>query len=64
MLVLSRRSGERILIGDSIELTVIEIRGERVKLGFKAPHDVSIHREEVRRRDFPAAGQPSEPRSS
>lgn len=51
MLVLSRRSGERIIIGDSIEVTVIEVRGERVKLGFKAPSDVTIQREEIRHRE-------------
>ena len=50
MLVLSRRSGERVIIADVVELTIIEVRGERVKLGFKAPHHISIQREEVVRR--------------
>jgi carbon storage regulator len=49
MLVLSRKRGERIRIGDSVEVTVLAISGSRVKLGFSGPPDVWIHREEVRR---------------
>ena len=47
MLVLSRKKNERIIIGDNIEVTVVEIRGDRVKLGFVGPDGVSINREEV-----------------
>ncbi len=47
MLVLSRRCGERIVIGQDIELTVLEVRGDRVHIGIQAPRDVSIHREEI-----------------
>ncbi|MEX0676426.1 MAG: carbon storage regulator CsrA [Pirellulales bacterium] len=50
MLVLSRKKDQRIMIGENIEVTVVEIRGDRVKLGFVGPHDVPIHREEVFRR--------------
>jgi carbon storage regulator len=50
MLVLSRKTNERIIIGDDIELTVVSISGDRVKLGFNAPANVPIHREEVKRR--------------
>jgi carbon storage regulator len=50
MLVLSRKENERIVIGDNIEVTVIAIRGDRVKLGFRGPDNVPIHREEVFRR--------------
>ncbi len=50
MLVLSRKQGERIMIGDNIEVTIVEIRGDRVKLGFVGPNKVPIHREEVFRR--------------
>lgn len=50
MLVLSRNQGERICIGDNIELVVIDIRGGRVRLGFAAPKDVKIDRGEVRAR--------------
>lgn len=50
MLVLSRKKNERIMIGDAIEVTIVEIRGDRVKLGFVGPQEVPIHREEVFRR--------------
>ena len=50
MLVLSRKKDQRIIIGDNIEVTVVEIRGDRVKLGFVGPQEVPIHREEVYRR--------------
>lgn len=47
MLVLSRKVGEKILIGDSIVVTVLEIRGDRIRLGLDAPPHVPIHRQEV-----------------
>ncbi|HEX5444495.1 MAG TPA: carbon storage regulator [Pirellulales bacterium] len=50
MLVLSRKSGERLVIGPDIVVTVLEVRGNIVKLGCQAPPSVSIHREEVSRR--------------
>jgi len=50
MLVLSRKKGESIIIGDEIEVTIVEIRGDRVKLGFVGPNNVPIHREEIFRK--------------
>ena len=50
MLVLSRKRGERIVIGPNIELTVVDICGNKVRLAFDAPRDVSIHRQEIYRR--------------
>jgi carbon storage regulator len=47
MLVLTRKPGERVRIGHEIELTVLEVRGARVKLGFRGPAEVPIHREEL-----------------
>lgn len=47
MLVLSRKKGESILIGESIVLTVVEIRGDKIRIGIEAPKDVSIHRQEM-----------------
>jgi len=47
MLVLSRKPSERVIIGDDITVIVLEITGERVKLGFDAPKSVPINREEV-----------------
>jgi carbon storage regulator len=47
MLVLSRKRGEAIVVGGQITVTVLEVKGERVKLGFTAPTEVPIHRSEV-----------------
>jgi carbon storage regulator len=47
MLVLSRKKNESIVIDDRIVLTVVEIRGDKVRLGIEAPRDVPIHRSEV-----------------
>ncbi len=47
MLVLSRKKNESIIINDNIIVTVIEIRGDKVRLGFDAPKDIPIHRREV-----------------
>ena len=46
MLILSRRKNERVVIGDDIVVTVTEIRGDKVRLGFEAPEEVPVHREE------------------
>ena len=47
MLVLSRQRDETIVIGDDIEITVVDIRGEKVRLGINAPAHVPVHRKEV-----------------
>lgn len=47
MLVLSRKKSERIRIGDEVTICVVEIRGDKVRIGVDAPPDVSVHREEV-----------------
>lgn len=47
MLVLSRKTNEKIVIADQIRITVIEIRGDKVRLGIDAPRSVSVHREEI-----------------
>ena len=47
MLVLSRKRDERIMIGDDISLLVVDIRGDKVRLGIEAPSDVTVHRKEV-----------------
>jgi carbon storage regulator len=47
MLVLSRKKGERVMISDNITLVVVEIRGDKVRLGIEAPKEVPVHREEV-----------------
>jgi len=47
MLVLSRKKNESIIISDNITVTIIEIRGDKVRLGIEAPKDVTVHRREV-----------------
>jgi carbon storage regulator len=47
MLVLTRRVNERIIIGDDVEVTVVEIRGEQVKIGIEAPKDTKVYRKEI-----------------
>ncbi len=47
MLVLSRKKDQAIIIGDDIELTIIEIQGDQVRLGINAPKNVSIYRKEL-----------------
>lgn len=47
MLILSRRIGERLTIGDHTTITVLAVKGNQVRLGIDAPSDVAVHREEV-----------------
>lgn len=47
MLVLSRQRDESIFIGDNIKLTIIDIRGDKCRLGFDVPKEIPVHREEV-----------------
>ena len=47
MLVLTRKAGESLVIGDNIIIKVLEVKGETVKIGIEAPREVAVHREEV-----------------
>ena len=47
MLILTRKNGEGIAIGDDIQIRILEIKGGQVKIGIEAPHDVAVHREEI-----------------
>ena len=47
MLVLTRRRGQSILVGDDVKIVVLEVNGDQVRLGIEAPRSVSVHREEV-----------------
>jgi len=47
MLVLSRKKGEQIVIGDDIEISIVDIQSDQVKLAIKAPKEVSVHRKEI-----------------
>ncbi len=50
MLILSRRVGETIMIGDNITVTVLGVHGSQIRIGINAPGDVSVHREEIYKR--------------
>ena len=50
MLILTRRVGETLMIGDNISVTVLGVKGTQVRIGVNAPKDVSIHREEIYQR--------------
>lgn len=64
MLVLTRKLGEQIIIGDNITLTVMELDRGRVRLAIDAPRDVPIHRAELRLPDPPASPtQPEQPKN-
>jgi carbon storage regulator len=56
MLVLTRRSGESVMIGDDIVITVLEVRGDVIRVGIRAPRDIQVHREEIYR-ELQAANQ-------
>ncbi len=47
MLVLSRHRDESIMIGDDVVVTIVDIRGDKVRLGIQAPNDIPVHRQEV-----------------
>lgn len=47
MLILTRKIGETIMIGESVKITVLNVKGNQVRIGIDAPKDVSIHREEI-----------------
>jgi carbon storage regulator len=50
MLILTRRVGETVVIGDDVDVTVLGVKGNQVRLGVKAPREVSVHREEIYKR--------------
>jgi len=60
MLVISRRMDEALVIGDNVVISVIEIRGDKVRIGIEAPRDVSVHRREV----WELIHQPRDPETS
>jgi carbon storage regulator len=60
MLILTRRVGETVVIGNDVDVTVLGVKGNQVRLGVKAPREVSVHREEIYKRikEEPAAEKP------
>ena len=47
MLVLSRQKDESIMVGDNVEITIVDVRGDKVRLGITAPKEIAVHRKEV-----------------
>lgn len=47
MLVLSRQKDESIMVGDDVEITIVDVRGDKVRLGITAPREIPVHRKEV-----------------
>jgi len=47
MLVLSRQKGESIMLGDDVEVTIVDVRGDKVRIGINAPRDINVHRKEI-----------------
>lgn len=67
MLILTRRVGETVVIGDEVQVTVLGVKGNQVRLGVNAPRDVSVHRQEIYERiqkEQGADGAVSDPRES
>ena len=50
MLILTRRVGETVIIGNEVDVTVLGVKGNQVRLGVKAPKDIAVHREEIYQR--------------
>ncbi|MCC5794342.1 MAG: carbon storage regulator CsrA [Chromatiales bacterium] len=50
MLILTRRVGESVIIGNDVDITVLGVKGNQVRIGVKAPRDVAVHREEIYQR--------------
>jgi carbon storage regulator len=47
MIVISRQKGESVMIGDNIEVTIVDVRGDKVRLGLTYPRNIAVHRKEI-----------------
>jgi carbon storage regulator len=61
MLILTRRVGEALMIGDDVSITVLGVKGNQVRLGIDAPRSIAVHREEIYRRIKREQGGAAEP---
>jgi carbon storage regulator len=50
VLILTRRAGEKLVIGENVTVTVLSVKGNQIRIGIEAPHDVSVNREEIHQR--------------
>lgn len=64
MLVLTRRPGESVMVGEDVVVTVLEVRGEVIRLGIQAPRSIQVHREEVFRELQAANREAASPKDS
>ncbi len=59
MLILTRRVGETLMVGDDVKVTVLGVKGNQVRIGIEAPREVAVHRQEIYERIQAEADEPS-----
>ena len=64
MLILTRRAGETVMIGDDVTITVLGVKGNQVRIGINAPKNVAVHREEIFERIQSEQGEDAAPKAS
>ena len=57
MLILTRRVGETIMVGDEVQVTVLGVKGNQIRIGINAPEEIAVHREEIYKRIIQERGE-------